>query len=64
MAATAEEEGGSTREVLRGLFFLRRHGGWQKKCNNVKIRRDDCLYGKNAKLTMIEVRKEAQYHVK
>jgi hypothetical protein len=40
----------------------------QKKYNNVKIRRgreiDNCLYGKNARLTIIEGRKEAQYHVK
>jgi len=35
MAATVGEEGGSMREVLRGLVFLRRHGGWRKKGNNV-----------------------------
>ena len=35
-----------------------------KKYNNVTSKIDDCLYGKNARLTMIEGRKEAQYDVK
>jgi hypothetical protein len=46
------------------LFFFAGMMDGRKTCNNVKIRRDDCLYGKNARLTMIEVKKKARYYVK